>query len=215
MSLINTIYELDPEKYHNYIHKPSLEVESRPLFDNSFLEANSHTPWWIIPIVWIPQIVTEYVAADSISILSMIFGLCLWSPFEYVLHRWVFHAHTKSRIMNVFHFMFHGIHHLMPLDKTRLVFPPFPGYLFMYLPLRFILSFIFTPIHSIMIGFIIGYITYDLTHYSLHHTKPQGGIFGYLKRAHMIHHFEANGHKNNFGVSALGKIMDFILNTNE
>lgn len=53
----------------------------------------------------------------------------LWTLLEYSLHRWVFHldATHKNRFVCTFHFLLHGLHHKVPFDPYRLVFPPFPA----------------------------------------------------------------------------------------
>ena len=39
-------------------------------------------------------------------------------------------------------------------------------------------------------GFILGYLTYDLTHYATHHFPMRSGYLKYLKRYHMMHHLQ-------------------------
>lgn len=53
----------------------------------------------------------------------------MWSIVEYVLHRYVFHMDTRKlgATGKVFHFMLHGLHHKVPTDPYRLVFPPIPA----------------------------------------------------------------------------------------
>lgn len=46
---------------------------------------------------------------------------------EYTLHRWLFHLdeylpNHPAAIMT--HFLLHGVHHIIPMDPYRLVFPP-------------------------------------------------------------------------------------------
>lgn len=62
------------------------------------------------------------------------------------------------------------------------------------------------------IGFGIGYIAYDLTHYSLHHvdtTNHKGGWFHKLQKYHNQHHF--GGEEAGFGVSS--PLWDYIIGT--
>lgn len=79
----------------------------------------------------------------------------------------------------------------MPFDEKRLVFPPFPGLiigLILYQPLRF-----FDYSKIIVCGGLLGYLTYDLTHYFIHHGSPKPNSFFYnLKRTHHHHHFTAH-----------------------
>jgi sterol desaturase/sphingolipid hydroxylase (fatty acid hydroxylase superfamily) len=58
----------------------------------------------------------------------------------------------------------------------------------------------------------IGYMTYDLMHYSLHHidtSKHKGGWFHKLQKYHNQHHF--GGEEAGFGVSS--PLWDFIIGT--
>lgn len=62
------------------------------------------------------------------------------------------------------------------------------------------------------IGLGLGYITYDLTHYSLHHidtSKNRNGLFHRLQQYHNQHHF--GGEEAGFGVSS--PLWDYIIGT--
>jgi 4-hydroxysphinganine ceramide fatty acyl 2-hydroxylase len=62
------------------------------------------------------------------------------------------------------------------------------------------------------IGFLIGYMCYDLTHYALHHvdtTKSKGSYFHKLQRYHNQHHF--GGEEAGYGVSS--KFWDIVFRT--
>lgn len=58
-------------------------------------------------------------------------GIILWTFVEYTLHRWVFHLDIKNQSPPwcTFHFLLHGLHHKVPFDPHRLVFPPVPAML--------------------------------------------------------------------------------------
>lgn len=58
-------------------------------------------------------------------------GILVWSLLEYTLHRYVFHMDTRNvgGFAKIFHFILHGLHHKVPTDPNRLVFPPFPAVL--------------------------------------------------------------------------------------
>jgi sterol desaturase/sphingolipid hydroxylase (fatty acid hydroxylase superfamily) len=49
-------------------------------------------------------------------------------------------------------------------------------------------------------GFFIGYLTYDMTHYYLHHRRPTTAVGRKLRELHMRHHFQ--DHERGYGVSA-------------
>jgi len=85
--------------YLEQVHRPRHYKggASAPLFGN-FLEPLSKTPWWVIPIVWLPPVaygtILSYQNLPSFFQTAgyWIFGLGLWTFFEYVLHRGLFHV---------------------------------------------------------------------------------------------------------------------------
>jgi len=84
--------------YLEQVHRPRHYKggESAPLFGN-FLEPLSKTPWYAIPIIWLPCIAYgTYLASlgtrDFTQLGSYWFlGLALWTLVEYLLHRFIFH----------------------------------------------------------------------------------------------------------------------------
>jgi 4-hydroxysphinganine ceramide fatty acyl 2-hydroxylase len=84
--------------YLEQVHRPRHYKggASAPLFGN-FLEPLSKTPWWVIPIVWLPPVTYgTWIANQGLSgplhtAAYWIFGLALWTLVEYVLHRGLFH----------------------------------------------------------------------------------------------------------------------------
>ena len=41
-----------------------------------------------------------------------------------------------------------------------------------------------------MAGMVGGYVWYDLTHYYLHHAAPKTAFGKWLRRYHLVHHFQ-------------------------
>lgn len=86
------------EFYLEQIHRPRHYKggASAPLFGN-FLEPLSLTPWWVVPIVWLPPIIYgTWLAGQGLQspiqlILYWVLGLCIWTLVEYGLHRFLFH----------------------------------------------------------------------------------------------------------------------------
>jgi 4-hydroxysphinganine ceramide fatty acyl 2-hydroxylase len=86
------------EFYLDQVHRPRHYKggDSAPLFGN-FLEPLSKTPWYIVPIIWLPPITyTTMMAAAGLNNTTAaaaywLFGLFLWTLVEYVLHRFLFH----------------------------------------------------------------------------------------------------------------------------
>lgn len=81
------------------------------------------TPWWLIPIFWIPIISYQLYCinnvASPIMISTIIFGFISWTFIEYCLHRFLFHCEDlglfpRNTKVYAIHFLVHGIHHAFP-----------------------------------------------------------------------------------------------------
>ena len=123
-------------------------------------------------------------------------GLLVWSLAEYVLHRYVFHFVREATWARKVHFFLHGVHHDFPNDKDRLVMPlgaSLPMAVLFY-GLFYFLTHGVRLAEPLYIGFALGYLAYDGTHYAVHHFKQTTRIGKFLKKHHMKHH-----HGDNFG----------------
>lgn len=86
------------EFYLQQVHRPRhyRGGESAPLFGN-FLEPLSKTPWYLVPIIWLPcgsyGIWIAYNELQNWGLVSalVVLGLLLWTLVEYGLHRCLFH----------------------------------------------------------------------------------------------------------------------------
>lgn len=198
--------------YLEQVHRPRhyRGGDSAPLFGN-FLEPLSKTAWWVIPIIWLPPVAygTYYgfkgLSATSEAVAYWFLGIFFWTLFEYILHRCLFHADKylpDNRVGITAHFLLHGIHHYLPMDRYRLVMPPT---LFFVLATPFYklahLVFAYNEFAAIEVfsGGIFGYICYDLTHYFLHH-RNLPSYYRELKKYHLQHHFA--DYENGFGVTS-------------
>ena len=189
------------EFYLQQVHRPRYysKGDSAPLFGN-FLEPLSKTAWYIIPIVWLPLVAYgSFLAYQGLpsffqTAAYWLIGLTLWTLVEYGLHRGLFHVdkcasdayHFTSSLLMLHrylpdnrvgitaHFLLHGIHHYLPMDKYRLVMPPT---LFVALATPFyklahtVFFYDWYAAMAVFCGGIFGYICYDLTHYFLHHKR--------------------------------------------
>lgn len=106
------------------------------LFHAGWLEPLSKTPWWVVPLIWVPVclwiITAAYLSTPDWSAAAAAFAVFIhgplwWTLIEYTLHRFVFHLdefvpdHPMALRL---HFLLHGIHHKFPMDGGRLVMPP-------------------------------------------------------------------------------------------
>ncbi|WP_234027219.1 sterol desaturase family protein [Erythrobacter sp. KY5] len=136
-------------------------------------------------------------------------GWFAWSLFEYFAHRKLFHWEPKWLWLQQMVFVIHGNHHAQPRDALRNLMPPVVS-----VPVGALVWSMFwlafgDPGTWIAIGFVGGYVAYDLTHYACHHWPMSGPLGKRLKRHHMQHHFVA-AHKN-YGVSTI--FWDRVFNT--
>ena len=193
----------------------SKDPESIRLFQSDFLEFFTHISPMTILVLWVPVMVLLLVYAVQSAPggafpwfipAAFVAGLFLWTLGEYTLHRFLFHHHPTSPRQERIIFLFHGVHHAQPQDKTRLVMP-FPvsipmAILFVglfYLVLGMLLK-VPQGVAPLTAGFLVGYLAYDLTHYATHHFPMRRGYARYLKRYHMAHHYKTPDAR--FGVSS-------------
>lgn len=128
-------------------------------------------------------------------------GLLVWTLFEYVMHRYLFHWETKVPVLRAFVFLMHGNHHDAPNDPLRSLMP-----LSASLPIAAIVWVIFAVVFGmpgtwLFLGFMIGYVIYDVVHYAAHQWPMQSKLAQAIKRHHMRHHYIDEG--GNFSISAI------------
>ncbi|KAI4191813.1 MAG: hypothetical protein LQ346_004595 [Caloplaca aetnensis] len=198
--------------YLKEVHRarPYKNGGSPPLFGN-FLEPLSKTAWWVIPVFWWPFVTygswLAYCGMPSAWQFAAywVTGLGLWTLVEYGLHRGLFHVDKylpDNRVGITGHFLLHGIHHYVPMDRYRLVMPPS---LFVVLATPFyklahtVFYWDWYVAMAVFCGGIFGYTLYDCTHYFLHH-KQLPSFYRQLKSYHFDHHWK--DHENGFGVTS-------------
>ncbi|KAF2716090.1 hypothetical protein K431DRAFT_289698 [Polychaeton citri CBS 116435] len=197
--------------YLQQVHRPRHYKggDSAPLFGN-FLEPLTKTPWWVVPTIWVPPVMYgTFVASQQLNPIALvaywITGLSIWTIVEYGMHRCLFHVDEylpDNRVFITLHFLLHGIHHYLPMDRLRLVMPPT---LFVALATPFwklahtVFFYNWYAAVAVYCGGIFGYICYDLTHYFLHH-KNLPAYYRDLKKYHLQHHFA--DYENGFGVTS-------------
>ena len=118
-------------------------------------------------------------------------GVFSWTLLEYGLHRFVFHYQPApdSQLQQDAMFLIHGIHHDYPWDRDRLVMPPTVTAI-IAVAVWFGFRWLGPAEHAWMAGMVGGYIWYDLTHYYLHHAAPTTAAGKWLRRYHLVHHFQ-------------------------
>jgi sterol desaturase/sphingolipid hydroxylase (fatty acid hydroxylase superfamily) len=192
--------------------------ETVRMFESDFMEVFSRVHFSVPLFIYLPVVFYFMYRAvylyeqSAITILTLIIlGIAVWTLTEYTLHRFIFHLEFKSEFGARIHFIFHGVHHDYPNDSKRLVMPPSVS-----IPLAILFYYIFTLIlgsinvAGFFVGFILGYLAYDMTHYAVHHFNMHNKFWLAIKNHHMKHHYMDS--TKGFGVSS--PVWDEVMGTN-
>jgi len=170
-------------------------------------------------VFWLPVLayvgwrsLPEQAGASHAAIFAglAVLGVLAWSFTEYTLHRWVFHYTGPRPWQRRMFFVLHGVHHDFPNDADRLVMP-----LGVSIPLGAAFYGLFyallgaTLAGPLFVGFALGYLAYDGTHYAVHHFRMSSRWGKWIKRYHMIHHH--TGANARWGVSS--PLWDWVFGT--
>ncbi|KAL4399179.1 fatty acid alpha-hydroxylase [Malassezia pachydermatis] len=220
------------EFYLEQVHIPRHRKEPATLMPFAFLEVFTLTPWYVIPMLWLPiaavfffKSVMQFQAqfteggwaassalAYSSTLACYVFGVAFWTFLEYLFHRFLFHMDNylpRYQVCYMLHFLLHGIHHFLPMDRYRLVMPPV---LFAILSFpMLLLAHAVLPTawaNGVIAGSYSMYVVYDTMHYAMHHTRLPEYIRK-QKRYHLEHHYK--NYELGFGVTS--PIWDFVFGT--
>lgn len=196
-------------------HKPK-EEGTKALFKNPILEKLARTHISVpLSIYFIGSALMLYINFTNhyttvIGGISIFFiGFFFWTWFEYFMHKRIFHMLPTNKYKERIQYLFHGIHHEFPRDKTRLAMPPAASILILT-----VLFFVFKLIignytFTFLPGFVMGYSAYLFVHYSIHAFKPPKNKLNVLWINHSIHHYKDDTVA--FGVSS--PLWDVIFRT--
>jgi 4-hydroxysphinganine ceramide fatty acyl 2-hydroxylase len=186
---------------------------TKQLFDNPILEALSRTHI-LVPIgMWLLLSVGlggyAFTNTDmSTGYIAALFGagLFVFTIFEYVLHRYLYHLEPTTPRRAKIQYTFHGVHHEYPKDKTRLAMPPTlavfvaGAFFWLFFALMGEAAYAFFP------GFLVGYSGYLAVHFIVHAYAPPKNAFKQLWINHSVHHYK--NPDSNYGVSS--PIWDYV-----
>ena len=236
--LLCQISKLNKKSYLEWVHTPyvvpyeKFGMTQARIFKYNFMERLSYTSWYVIPIFWIPiamyfwsfYLKSIYDLYNMVTVIkcATLFqtGVMLWSLIEYSVHRFAFHIDEKLPDYNwalKLHFLLHGVHHKVPNDTYRLVMPPALMSVLTYIGYNFFKKLILfwlphEMFKAILGSVLLGYVMYDMMHYSEHHFKSSDkSYFGLMRRYHMKHHYMTKGHQQGFGITT--KFWDYIFDT--
>jgi 4-hydroxysphinganine ceramide fatty acyl 2-hydroxylase len=135
-------------------------------------------------IAWQAWGTTDIAAALALAIA----GVTLWTLTEYVLHRFVFHWQPASALFAQFVFIMHGNHHAVPNDPLRNLMPPMVSLTVGGLVWAGCVALVGPAGSWLFLGWIGGYVAYDLVHYACHQWPMKSWLGRVLKTHHMRHH---------------------------
>ena len=179
---------------------------SPPLFSSRRLDRLTRVHPVVPVVIFGPVVaycaVVAFASLTAVALpVTILAGYGFWTLCEYWTHRKLFHFEPKSDLGVRVHWISHGVHHDHPNDPRRLVMPPI-----VTVPLALCFATLFVVVvglpnaWGVAAGFFVGYLSYDMLHYSLHHARPRGRVGRRLYELHMRHHFEDE--ERGFGVSA-------------
>lgn len=182
--------------------------DSPRMFASDFVDFFSRTHPAVVPLLFVPAMGVLLVRSWQLGlpwagcVVAYAGGYVTWTLIEYWLHRLFFHWQPGGALGERMHFLVHGVHHQWPRDKYRLVMPPAVSITLFWVFFAVFRLFVGgTWIWPFQAGFVLGYMSYDLTHFYLHHYNPRSAYGLRLKKHHMLHHHKDHGAR--FGVSNL------------
>jgi len=139
-----------------------------------------------------------------VLIIFLIIGCIVWTITEYFLHRFIFHMDEyvpNFFLARLLHFTVHGIHHTIPMDGERLVFPPVLSAVIALFFYPLITNLFMGNAGAIVYGSgVLAYVAYDCMHYFLHHGQLKYEYLRTMRNYHNRHHYD--NPKKAYGVSS-------------
>jgi 4-hydroxysphinganine ceramide fatty acyl 2-hydroxylase len=166
----------------------------------------------LLPIIYILIVPFKDIIAFKWSFAIHFFiGLLVWSIFEYVVHRWIYHIQFKNKKIKWFLEAFHLYHHQY-LDKHHvlnagflIIYPLFASFWIIY----FLATQNVIATSFFCFGVIAYYFFYEIVHYFIHYKKYQNGYLQFIQKYHLYHHYKKSN--KNFGNTST--LWDVVLGT--
>jgi hypothetical protein len=144
---------------------------------------------------------------ESFNLTYFLYGLCGWSGWEYIYHRYLMHYTNTGN----FQYFLHGHHHSYP-DKNSIHLPLFQYFLMLY-PFYVVLQKVGGFNHNENINYTIGHLIalfiFENTHKEIHKpywiTDPNVGF----RVSHMYHHKT----DKNMAFCFTSPVFDILFNT--
>ncbi|MBW2527465.1 MAG: sterol desaturase family protein [Deltaproteobacteria bacterium] len=190
--------------------------EGIPLYRTPFVERFFGRAHPITPILWFGPLIsyglyTGFAAGRPGATLGWFAaGVLIWTLFEYLLHRFLFHLIPRTDQAKRSAFLMHGYHHEFPRDPMRLVAPPVMSWpLGALFAVAYYLLLGAPDCWQLYAGTAAGYVAYDWIHFYTHHFRPRRGIGRWIRRYHLSHHFRDK--TSHFGISS--PLWDLVFGT--
>ena len=149
--------------------------------------------------------------SPTVSLVLLVSGVLSWGLIEYVLHRFVFHYDAKSELGRKVVYGVHLSHHENPdardqIFASLIISAPVAA---IYMLLARLATGSWRAVAYLFTGLVIGYFYYEWLHYRSHHRKAKLRLFRYLKKYHLLHHYQTP--ELRFGVSS--PLFDILFGT--
>lgn len=176
---------------------------SKYLIVEAFTKTHSYVPvslFILAGILLIAYAVSEQILTTKELIVTYFIGLFVFTFVEYMVHRYVFHMKLSNKIRIKTQYLFHGVHHEFPKDRSRLAMPPL---------VSITIALLFFGLTNVVLGkwsfgfaagFLNGYAFYLFVHYIVHAWKMPQNKLRTLWLYHNIHHYQDENVA--FGVSS-------------
>ena len=190
-------------------HRSRAKLFGSPVFEAfTLVSLRAFVVVWTILLPAILVIAVQY-APTVWAPLLIVAGALGWTLAEYGLHRYVFHFKARSATLQRLIFIIHGNHHEVPNDPLRNLMPPVVSVPVGLLVWGLCIG-LMGPLGTwCFLGFMLGYVGYDLVHYACHQLPMKGRLSRLLKVHHMRHHhLQADG---NYAIT--GMVWDRLLST--
>lgn len=193
--------------------RPDLKASSPRFFHSRVAEALTRAPPWSPYLLHLPllALILAFETAPTAATAALVAaGALAWTFVEYWLHRLFFHLRPDGDARRVTSYIVHRHHHAAPADRGRLVATPAQS-----ASLALLLFAVYSALAGpsarwpLIAGTLLGYLGYELVHYSAHHRRPRTALGRALRRHHLRHHFADAG--TNFGISS--PLWDLVFRT--
>lgn len=173
---------------HNPHQQPLRLFRSQALERLSVISMRAFIIAWAVALPLIAYTGWKMSVGGAIVAPLLLAGLLMWSLFEYAMHRFAFHWSSSVPFIRGTVFVIHGNHHVSSNDPLRNLMPPVVSFPIAALVWGVCVLALGAQGTWVFLGFIGGYVVYDVIHFGCHQWPMKGRLGSVLKRHHMRHH---------------------------